>query len=384
VGQAVFFATLVGAFGAALLLVLTRRWHGRLSGDFENSGVQKHHRGSPPRIGGLALLAGLVVGDAWLSSSAAAVPAEAARMLELLLWCAAPVVLAGLAEDLTKRVRARWRLLGGVVGAVLAMALLDAIIPSVGIAGLDALFHWLPLAVLLTLLMVTGFVNAMNIVDGLNGLAGGLALIMLAATGFAAWEANDQVIVQLCLVLAASVAGFLMLNFPRGLIFLGDGGAYLLGFLLGQLWILLLVRNPGEVSPWYVIAVAFHPTMETVYSILRRKLRRARRPATAPDTLHLHSLLFRRRGRALQRRHPWLPHWVPNALAALGVLVVASVPPLAAMLMPASTAWNLAVVALGVCVYLWCFFRLVRFGGRSRAQRSLTRERVVAGVGERL
>jgi len=362
----------------AALLVLTQRWHVRLTGDFEDSGVQKHHNGSPPRVGVLALLAGLLAGLQLLAQGPGGPAEEAAQLLRVLLWCAAPVVLLGLAEDITKRIRARWRLIGGLVGAVLGMALLGTVIPSVGVPGLDALFRWLPLAVLLTLLMVAGFVNAMNIVDGLNGLAGGLALLMLAATGYAAHAVGDEVIVQLCLVLAAAVAGFLLLNFPRGLIFLGDGGAYLLGFVLGQLWILLLLRHPGEVSPWFVIAVACHPTMETIYSIVRRKLRPSRpMAASAPDCLHLHSLLYRRKAKALVRRHPWLPAWVPNSLAALGVLAVAAVPPLLAMLRPDSTPWNLLVVAIGVGLYLWVFRRLVRFGSRRRVQRSPTLEQRV-------
>jgi UDP-N-acetylmuramyl pentapeptide phosphotransferase/UDP-N-acetylglucosamine-1-phosphate transferase len=372
------------SLGVALLLVLTKRWHGRLTGDFENSGVQKHHRGSPPRIGALALLAGLAAGIALLAQ-ADGPAAEAARMLQVLLLCAAPVVLFGLVEDVTKRVRARWRLLGALAGAVLAMALAGTIIPSVGFPLLDRAVTWLPAAVLLTLLMVTGFVNAMNIVDGLNGLAGGLALIMLAATGYAAYGAHDPLVLQLCLVLAAAVGGFMMINFPRGLIFLGDGGAYLLGFLLGQLWILLLVRNPGEVSPWFVIAVAFHPTMETIYSIVRRKLRpRKRKAATAPDCLHLHSLVYHRKTKGLRVRHPWLPQWVPNSMAAVAVLAMALVPPLAAMLMPESTAWNLIVVAISIWMYLWFFRRLVHFGVARRFQSSPTRERAVAGAAERM
>jgi UDP-N-acetylmuramyl pentapeptide phosphotransferase/UDP-N-acetylglucosamine-1-phosphate transferase len=364
-----FELTLVAAvsLGVALLTVLTQPWHQRWTADFESSGVQKQHKGSPPRVGVLALLAGLMT--AWLMLSRSAEPglAEAARALGLLLLCAVPVVALGFAEDVTKRVRVRWRMLGALASAGLAMVLMGHLIPGVGSPLLDPLFTWLPLSVAFTAMMVAGFTNAMNIVDGLNGLAGGLALLMCGATAVAAAGAQDMLVVLLCALLAMAVLGFLLVNFPRGLIFLGDGGAYLIGFLMAQIWLLLLLRNPGEISPWFPVAVAFHPTMETAFSMARRKFRpRGHRSATTADRLHMHTLIYRRVTRPLIARHAWVQPWTANSLAALGMLVLAALPAAAVLLNPASTAWTLTVIGVSALGFVWHFTRLVRFSGTLR------------------
>src|SRR5699024_9358422 len=88
-------------------------------------------------------------------------------------------------------------------------------------------------------------------------------------------------------------------NFPYGRVFLGDGGAYFLGFMLAQLAVQLVVRNPG-VSPVYALAVLFYPVFETLFSIWRRRVIRGT-PVDQPDALHLHQLIFRRVVRAAWR-----------------------------------------------------------------------------------
>lgn len=358
-----FFSVFLAAFSTAVLLKLSHPIHGRWTGDFQDSGVQKHHQGNPPRIGLLPLLAGCAMAAFEMAKSTDLAIAESASLLGLLLLCAAPAALCGLLEDVTKKVRARWRLLCPMLGVCLAAWLMNALIPTLGIPGLNLLVTYWPVALLVTLLMVVGFTHAMNLVDGLNGLASGLSVLMLAATAYAARHVGDMPLFYVCAVMAVAVLGFMALNFPRGLMFLGDGGAYFLGFSLAVIWILLLVRNPGEVSPWFVMAVAFHPTMETIFSILRRKLRTRRRNATAPDRLHLHTLAFRRRWRPLVNQFVWADGWVANAGASVSVLFFATVPVLGACLHPASSAWGLFMIVMGIVVYLAQFTGVVRFRG---------------------
>jgi UDP-GlcNAc:undecaprenyl-phosphate/decaprenyl-phosphate GlcNAc-1-phosphate transferase len=358
------FSVFAASFAAAILIKLTHSIHGRWTGDFADSGVQKHHEGNPPRVGLLPLLAGSGVGVLGLQQSQLIDANDAGALLALLLLCAAPAAALGLLEDVTKKVRARWRLLAPMIGVCLGAAVMGALIPTLGIPGLNLLVQWWPVALLVTILMVVGFTHAMNIVDGLNGLASGLALMMLGATAYAAHHVGDQALFQVCGVLAVAVLGFLAINFPRGLMFLGDGGAYFLGFVLAQIWVLLLVRNPGEVSPWFVMAVAFHPTMETIYSILRRKFLRARRRnATAPDRLHLHTLVFRRRVRPLLKQWPWAEAWVANAGASLGVLFFAAVPILAACLRPDSHLWGIFILLVAIVIFLAQFRDMAQFRG---------------------
>ena len=359
----------VGAvsLGAAVMVVATQRWHAAWTGDFEDSGVQKHHRGSPPRVGIVPILLAVLVGLYFLGTVADAEHSGTYNLLLGIVLASVPVVALGLADDLTKRVPPKVRLAGAAVAAVLGMMLFDNFVTRVNIPGVDTLVQFAPVAVLLTVLMVAGFTNAMNIVDGLNGLSSGLAVLMLTATGFVAASVGDAVVVNLCLVLAVAILGFMLLNFPRGLMFLGDGAAYFIGFALAQIWILLLARN-AEVSTWFVVAVAAHPTMETVFSMYRRRIHRNRGGAfTAADRLHLHSLVYRRRMLGMLRRLPWMESWVPNAAASAMLLAFGALPMTAASLAPQNTAWCVGIVVIYAVGYLLWFRTLVGFGRLRRA-----------------
>lgn len=348
------------SLACAGLITATAPWHARWTSDPANAGIQKHHQGQPPRVGLIPISVGLLAGLLLMSERADG----AFRLFGLLLLSCAPAALAGLTEDLTKRVRARWRLLAPMVGTGIAVAVLDARIPSMGIPGLDFVNSVWALSVLFTAVMLTGYTQAMNIVDGLNGLASGLAILMLAATIWVAQRVGDTLMVEICLIALAATAGFFVLNFPRGLMFLGDGGAYLLGFLLALVWVMLLIRNPGAVSPWCVMAISGHATFETVFSIIRRRGRKRRRNATAPDRLHLHSLMFRRQTRGLASPDWRRSHvWALNSLAACLILGCAAVPMILATLRPESHVWNFGVLALSVGAYLFQFRRIVRFQG---------------------
>jgi len=98
-------------------------------------------------------------------------------------------------------------------------------------------------------------------------------------------------VLAVSLIMIGAVLGFFIFNYPFGLIFLGDGGAYLIGFTIAVLSI-LLVKNHPQVSAWFPIAVAVYPIYETLFSIYRRKFLRKVSP-TQPDRFHLHTLLYK-------------------------------------------------------------------------------------------
>jgi len=356
-------AVTAASLATSILVLVTRPVHHLWTSDFEDSGVQKHHKGNPPRVGALPLIAGLAIGAFLLAKTGWTTQAgSTTHMLVWLMVASLPVVALGLADDVTKRIPPRVRMLGAAAAGLLAVALLDVRIPRADVVLLDSALGWAPVSVALTLLMVCGFTNAMNIVDGLNGLAGGLALMMLTATGFVAARLGDTMVLELCMVLGSAVLGFLLVNFPKGLMFLGDGGAYLIGFLIVQIWILLVMRNP-TVTPWFVVAVAFHPTMETVFSIYRRRFHPSRRGAAMlADRLHLHSLVYRRRAAVLYSAE-WAEPWVANAAGSTMVLAFAGVPMALAVIWPEGIVFNIVLVLTGVAAYLFWFMRLVRFRG---------------------
>lgn len=224
---------------------------------------------------------GLIVACAFSS------PAQQTLFAPLLL-AALPAFLFGMAEDLTRRVSISARLLATMVSGVSCWALTDVSILEIGIGPLDAMLAWLPLSVLFTAFAVGGVANAVNIIDGFNGLASGTVMIGLVALGFIADGVGDAELASLCFVICAVTAGFFLVNFPFGKLFLGDGGAYLLGFLLSWLSVMLVYRNPG-VSAWAPLLACAYPIFETLFTIARRLW--CRRHPGQPDSCHLHSLV---------------------------------------------------------------------------------------------
>ena len=276
---------------AALTLLLVRLAKGpwRQSADHDLSGPQKFHAIPVPRVGGMGIAASMLAAALYADWRGASTGLHTGLVL---MFCAVPALAAGLLEDFTKAVSARWRLLATAVSALLAVWLLDALIQQTQIPGLDWVVSWPLGAVAVTVLAVAGIANSVNIIDGFNGLASMCVVIMLAALAYVAFQVGDTLVATLALAGIGAVMGFFIWNFPAGLIFLGDGGAYFLGFLVAELSILLLVRNP-DVSPIFPLLVCIYPVFETVFSIYRRRFLRAV-PPSMPDGIHLHSLIYRR------------------------------------------------------------------------------------------
>jgi UDP-N-acetylmuramyl pentapeptide phosphotransferase/UDP-N-acetylglucosamine-1-phosphate transferase len=336
--------------GVCLLIVLTHRWHGHLSMDHAH-GVQKFHVDPTPRVGGLAVLLGGLAGW-WFA------PPLVNDVLWVMWLAGLPAFLFGFAEDLTKRVGVRERLLATMASGVVAWWLTDVSLTRLDVWGLDRLLAWVPFSVLFTAFAVGGIANAFNIIDGFNGLAGGVILVCLSSFGLIAFLAGDPVMAKVCFVMGGVTTGFLVINFPWGKIFLGDGGAYLLGFWLAWIAVLLPVRNP-TLSPWSSLLVCAYPIVEVMVSVLRRRLRRRRMSAGHPDRLHLHSLI---KSRIIRKRLPrhW-PAYLRNAAVAPGLWLLAAVPAAAAPWMRESTPGLLAALVAFVICYMTWYLSLVRF-----------------------
>ena len=263
-----------------LLVVHLAKGRGRILLDHDVSGPQKFHSRPVPRVGGIGIFAGLAVGalaPSWVGSTGAGLTVA-------LLACGLPAFFGGLTEDLAKRVSPRMRLVATAISAALAAAWLGAAITRTDIPGLDWVVASSAGAMLLTIFAVAGIANSVNIIDGFNGLASMCVVIMLASLSYVAFQVGDEAVATLALAGIGAVLGFFIWNYPAGLIFLGDGGAYFLGFFVAELSILLLVRNPS-VSPLFPLLVCIYPVFETLFSIYRRRFIRAV-PPSMPDGIH--------------------------------------------------------------------------------------------------
>lgn len=274
---------------ACFLIIRYEHLHSNFSHDFQHSGPQKFHVIPTPRIGGLGLMIGLLVSAVLLLS----VPNRFAdQNFGYLLLASMPAFLGGLTEDVTKKVGVIPRLLLTMISGLFGSWLLGATLPRLDIPGVDQLMQWAPFAIIFTMVAVAGVANAINIIDGYNGLAAGFGIIISAGLAFVAAQIGDRFVAYACFAMAGSLIGFLVWNWPGGKIFLGDGGAYLLGFWLAELSVLLLVRNP-QVSPWFPLALIIYPVFETLYSVYRRKIKGKSSPGL-PDAMHLHQLIYKR------------------------------------------------------------------------------------------
>ncbi len=273
--------TVLVAYAVAQALVLSAHKHGHLTMDLPGA-VQKFHFDPTPRVGGIAIYIAVVI--AWLWAPGAG----ERKLLTTLLLAGMPALFIGLLEDVTKRVGVRTRLLVTMASGALAVWLSGVALTRVDMPFVDTMLAFWPVALLFTAFAVGGVANAVNIIDGFHGLASGTVIISLAALAAIAFAVGDIPLALVAVLVAASVAGFWLVNFPWGKLFLGDGGAYFSGFALAWLSVELLARNP-DVSPWASVLVCGYPTIEVLYSVLRR--RRVRQSPGEADRRHLHSLV---------------------------------------------------------------------------------------------
>jgi len=231
------YAAFVASLLVAIMLVLTKNMHGRYSMD-ETTGIQKAHKNPTPRIGGIAIVVGVMA--AWTVAKP-----ERQAILGPLLLAGLPAFAFGLAEDLTKQVSVMARLLATMSSGVLGWWITGVSITSVDVPWLDPLLGIGLVSVLFTAFAIGGVANAINIIDGFNGLASGFVLLALVGIAGLAYGQQDFSLALASLAVAAAVFGFWLVNWPWGKIFLGDGGSYFGGFALAWACVMLIERNPA-------------------------------------------------------------------------------------------------------------------------------------------
>jgi UDP-N-acetylmuramyl pentapeptide phosphotransferase/UDP-N-acetylglucosamine-1-phosphate transferase len=302
------------------------------------------------------------MGVAWLVAGIGSDPFNVAWPMKasaIALLCIAPAVLGGVIEDLTQRVSVRYRLTLTIGSALLLCWVLQLGLTRTGIGLVDGwLAAWPYAAMLFAAFAIGGLPHAFNIIDGYNGLAGTVAVLVCLAITHVALQVGDRQLAAMVICLVGATFGFLIWNYPRGKIFAGDGGAYVWGMVIAVACVTLVQRH-RVVSPWFPMLLLIYPVWETMFSIYR-KVARGQSPGAA-DALHFHQLIFRRIVRVafaddearqlLARNNRTSPYlWI---FAALTVV-------------PAVLFWNntyvlMAFCALFVATYVAAYLMIVRF-----------------------
>ncbi len=278
----IILAFLVAAIAVGLLSRLDTDW----AHDLPNH--RSLHTRPVPRIGGLGLLAGFVVGLAVAPAATPPTPVLAGLLL---------LALVSLIDDL-RGLPAAWRLL--VQGIVVGLALHGLDVPP-------ADWWWLlPLGV--------WSINLYNFMDGADGLAGGMAVTGFGAMGLALSWWDNPIHAIPPLDLAAAAAGFLLWNRPPARIFLGDVGSTSLGYLAFTLALAGIAE--GGFSPWLPL-IAFAPFLFDSGLTLTRRLLRGER-VWEPHRVHLYQCYVAARGGHWALLRVAWPLMLACALLALG------------------------------------------------------------------
>ncbi|MBT6043028.1 MAG: undecaprenyl/decaprenyl-phosphate alpha-N-acetylglucosaminyl 1-phosphate transferase [Gammaproteobacteria bacterium] len=275
------------AFFLTLVAILVLRPLASKFGLVDKPGGRKTHSKDTPLIGGLGIYLGLLLGCLF--------NAEVMAHYQPLLLISSLLLLTGLVDDYFP-LSAIARLGIQIVAAWLMYTLGENQLVSLGKLFGDSELFLGRYSMLMTIFATVGVINAINMIDGMDGLSGGMVIICLALLGISASvTGNNPALLSFTLIAICCLAAFLVLNFRAAfnkpaLIYLGDSGSTLLGFILA--WLLIESSQgggdrviPATVALWYLAI----PLMDTVYLFIARPL--SGKSPFEPGTDHLHHLL---------------------------------------------------------------------------------------------
>lgn len=275
------YFTLFLCFVLAVLITPVVKWLAFRVGATDKPNQRKVHQKIMPRLGGLAIFISFIVGYFVLQ--------PASPYATAIVIGATIIVFTGVLDDIYE-LPPKWKLLGQIIAAIVVVY-----------GGIRIDFINLPfgghlqfglLSIPITMLWIIGITNAINLIDGLDGLAAGVSSIALVTiAGMAATMGNTYVFVfAMSLLLLGSTLGFLLYNFHPAKIFMGDTGALFLGYMISVLS-LLGFKNVTVFSLIIPILILGVPISDTLFAIVRRIVNK--QPLSAPDKSHLHHCLLR-------------------------------------------------------------------------------------------
>lgn len=308
------------AFGLSLLVTpLVKKWSFKC-GAIDRPDQRKVHKRVMPRLGGLAIYLSFII--------AVALTRDITLQVAGLLVGGTIIILLGFLDD-TRGISPRVKLAGQVVAAL-------AVIPfglEVKILTNPFSDQWITLGLLsipVTVLWIVSVTNAVNLIDGLDGLAGGttfIAALTLAAVVWIEAAASgaspgqwDAII--LALILASAVIGFLRYNFYPAKIFLGDSGSMYLGFSLATLSVMGLAKTATFISVIIPVVILGIPLLDTTFAIVRRYY--GHRPIFQADREHLHHRLLKL---GLSHRQAVLSIYGVNVVLGLSAIALTLISP---------------------------------------------------------
>ena len=247
--------------------------------DFPNE--RKIHNGPVARVGGMAMAIGALIPTVvWISPD---------RMGTSILIGAGIIILFGMIDDM-KGLGCLVKFTGQLMAAGIVVFYGGLTIRSLGTLLPENVLIPDPLAIFLTLVVVVGVTNAINLADGLDGLAGGISMLGFICIGYLAYRSDNSFITLLSCTMVGAIFGFLRYNSYPAVVFMGDTGSQLLGFLTITLS-LGLTQGNGPVSPLVPLLLVGFPVLDTL-TVMVERISAGRSPFTS-DQNHFHHKLMR-------------------------------------------------------------------------------------------
>lgn len=237
------------------------------------------HHGKIPRIGGVAIFLSFIGCSFFMLKET--------RTFDGLLIGATIIFIFGLIDDIVD-LKPLYKLIGQFLGATAAIFIGKVTLTTINLP-FGIVFRFDVLSYLITYLWIIGITNAVNLIDGLDGLAGGFSIIVLFTICLLGMQVNQTAVIPVCLILAGATMGFLFYNFHPASIFMGDCGSQLLGYMIASIS-LYGFKGTTFITLFIPILLLFIPISDTFLAIIRRKLKGQK--ITSPDKGHLHHILM--------------------------------------------------------------------------------------------
>ncbi len=293
-----YLSVFLGSMLLALVVTPVVIWLAQRLKAVDRPGVRTVHTRPTPRIGGVSIFLSaisLILAVLFLNNAVGDAFRNVKPQLVTLLGSASFVFIIGLVDDL-KGLPARFKLMAELLAAG-SLCLAGVHVSSVAITEQWTLYLGL-LGWPLTILWIVGITNAVNLSDGLDGLAAGISAVACGTIAVFAIYGGNVVMAVLMLALLGSLSGFLFFNFNPAKIFMGDCGSLFVGFVLASASVLCATKSATLVGLALPVLALGIPIFDTLLSILRRFLER--RSIFAPDRGHFHHRLIEL---GLKQRH---------------------------------------------------------------------------------
>ncbi|MDQ0254505.1 UDP-GlcNAc:undecaprenyl-phosphate GlcNAc-1-phosphate transferase [Evansella vedderi] len=286
---------------------------------------RKVHTKVMPRMGGLAIYVSFLVGSLLIS------PADPFHYS--ILIGSFVIVLVGVLDDIYN-LSAKMKLAGQITAALIVIIYGGLQIEFINLPFGGVLEFGL-LSIPITLFWIVAITNAINLIDGLDGLAAGVSAIALVTLGAMAVIMGNYYVIIIALVLLASTLGFLYFNFHPAKIFMGDTGALFLGYMIAVLS-LLGFKNITLVALIIPVLILGVPIADTIFAIIRRRISKI--PFYVPDRSHLH--------------HSLLDYGFSHRQTVLIIYLFSAIFSIAAILFSMATVWGAIVIILIMLIAL--------------------------------